>query len=681
MGVNCALAATTIEKILPFTPEVAAVRIVITAKGDAELSGTITPAGGGDTVWQGVLGKAGSNGEVEKTLEHLKVDPWSPGSPKLYELKVAAADGATQTVRFGFRKFESKNGNFYLNGKPIFLRGLAIGPPGRGVPPETAFTRKFAHDYVAYLKKQNVNLIRVNEDSQDWFDVCDELGMMCDQGFYASPPTGLTKEEEAKEKFTSKDDENDPETVAALAGPGAAAARYEAGKHVPKDFEKSAQEYKTRFETYVRHPSIVIYILSNEMPFAGKRGDEVHAFLTKMFDRLSAWDHTRLYIGNAGYGQGHEGDVNDVHRYWGWYYNSFLTYFNIRDEKLFGDYTKNQPLTFSECVGNFTGPNGAYNVIERKQIAAQLCWTGYSADQVDDAQAYQGFMNKQAIETFRRLREQNSRVSGLMPFTITFHNWLGVTSFDQMIPTAAAIQFGTSYNPVLLSFEAWQPQLYAGAKTKVFAHIVNDADDFSDLDGATLTYSLQHGIANTLVTGPVKGTTIQLPKVPYYGTARLPIELTIPSNSTTGTYALVGIVQKAGKAIASNQIPVFVAGDDWKQPLKELTRKVLVYDANGKTAQALTNLKFSVESIDNLNKIQPAKDLLIIGEKAWDAKLAAGKSRLADFVHTGGRVLCLGQLHEKFDPSWHYPRADSHGDGARRTTRHHTLPKERSREL
>ena len=197
VGVNCAFAATTIEKVLPFTPQVDAVRIVVTAKGNAELVGTISPAGGGDVVWQGVLGKAGSNGEVEKTLEHLTVEPWSPGSPKLYELKVAAADGATKTVRFGFRKFESKNGNFYLNGKPIFLRGLAIGPPGRGVPKETAFTRKFAHDYVAYLKQQHVNLIRVNEDSQDWFDVCDELGMMCDQGFYASPPTGLSKAQAA----------------------------------------------------------------------------------------------------------------------------------------------------------------------------------------------------------------------------------------------------------------------------------------------------------------------------------------------------------------------------------------------------------------------------------------------------------------------------------------------------
>src|SRR4030095_10811707 len=162
--------------------------------------------------------------------------------------------------------------------------------------------------------------------------------------------------------------------------------------------------YKKIFETYAHHPSIVIYILSNELPYTGSRGEAWHKFLVEAHTALKKWDPSRPFIGNAGYGQGHEGDVNDVHRYWGWYYNSFLTYYNVRDPKLFGDYEKNQPFTFSECVGNFTGPSGAYNLIERKQLAASVCWTGYSTEQEKDAQAYQGFMNRQAIELFRRLR-------------------------------------------------------------------------------------------------------------------------------------------------------------------------------------------------------------------------------------------------------------------------------------
>lgn len=85
---------------------------------------------------------------------------------------------------------------------------------------------------------------------------------------------------------------------------------------------------------FTPHPSVVIYILSNEMPYEGKTGDLYREFLTKMCRELKKWDDTRLYIGNTGYGLGHSGDIYDVHRYWGWYYNTFLTYLNMRDKAM-----------------------------------------------------------------------------------------------------------------------------------------------------------------------------------------------------------------------------------------------------------------------------------------------------------------------------------------------------------
>ena len=105
------------------------------------------------------------------------------------------------------------------------------------------------------------------------------------------------------------------------------------------------------------------------------------------------------HIGNAGYGEGREGDVCDVHRYWGWYYNSFLTYYNLRDSvTLFGKPTDSQPLTFSECVGSYTSPLGSFNAILSKQLAPQLGWTGHSGNQRKDALEYQAFMTKRQCE-------------------------------------------------------------------------------------------------------------------------------------------------------------------------------------------------------------------------------------------------------------------------------------------
>src|SRR4051812_23962141 len=437
---SIARADATIDQILPFNPSEDSVRILSSVSGadGVKLTAKITPWRKSDVIWSGPI-------EAGQVLEHLHVEPWSPGSPNLYELAVTASlDGKpvdSKTVRFGFRKIESKGGHIYLNGHPIFLRGLAINPTGRTIPDDVGNSRQFAYDYVKYMKGQHLNLIRVNEPNQDWFDVCDELGMMLDQGFYGSPPSGMSREEEAKAKALTAVDEAE-------------------GKRLPPDFARSMAAYRAEFETYVRHPSIIIYILTNEMPYGKSReAAAVHDFLTRAFDVLSQWDHTRLYIGNAGYGAGHEGDINDVHRYWGWYYNSFLTYYNIRDPHLFGESEKNQPFTFSECVGNFTGPTGAYNYIEKKQLASAMGWTGQALDQAKAAQAYQRFVVRQATESFRRMREINPRISGIMPFTICFHNWRGIRSFAEMKPTAAAEQFGISYQPVLLSWEHWQPNV------------------------------------------------------------------------------------------------------------------------------------------------------------------------------------------------------------------------------
>ncbi len=591
------LLGVTIEKVLPFTPTTNSVRIVTTLGGadeNVELSGAISPHGKKGTIWTGRL-------EKSTLIDKLDVKPWSPGNPQLYDLRVRAkprsGEPVTKLVRFGFRQIESKNGNVYLNGKPIFLRGLAINPPGRTVPAEVGTSRQFAYDYVKYLRGQNVNLIRLTETSQEWFDVCDELGMMIYQGFYGSPPVGSAEET----------------TQPALANQDEAV-----GKRLPKNLERSERAYLDEFETYVHHPSIVIYVLSNELPYKGEPGKQVHDFLSAMFDRLSKWDHTRLYIGNAGYGEGHEGDLNDVHRYWGWYYNTFATYYNLRDPKLFGDVEKNQPFTFSECVGNFTGPNGAYNCIERKQLAAALTWTGTAQDQPKEAQAYQAFMNKQAIELWRRLRAVNPRMSGLMPFTITFHNWRGIQSFDEMKPTAAAKQSGVSYQPVLLSWELWQTQVYAGAKIQPRVHAVNDAEDFSDLTNATLQWELR----GTSVSGK-----IELPKIPYYGTWSSPIELNLPNDLKTGEYVLLGRIEKDGQTISSNEQLIFIAGGEWKK-------------------QPVTKRRIIKPSDDWSD---PPNSLLIIEEGSWDDSL---KSKLKPFISGGGRVLCLAQSHDKFDASW-----------------------------
>jgi beta-galactosidase len=621
-GSPVAAHAFQIKKLLPVTTS-DSVRIELAFQCDGTdskvaLDGVISDKITHKVLWKGNFistrdfGDAGPGSyAVTNSIGSLKPSLWSPASPNLYELKVTATRDKTVLTNcvfhIGFRSFESSNGQLYLNDRPIFLRGLAINPPGRTVPYEVGESRAFAEAYVRFMKSQNVNIIRLTHDSQVWFDVCDELGMLIYQGQYGSPLGS------------------------------------EAGKsRPPVDFEKSIAAYHSLFETYAKHPSIVIYILSNELPVSGSRGKAYHDFLTSAHAALKQWDSTRLYIGNAGYGEGREGDICDVHRYWGWYYNTFLTFYNLRDGSLFGDPKKAQPITFSECVGSFTGPSGEFNQIVRKQLGAQLNWTGHSPNQRDDALRYQAFMVQQAAEIFRRLRPINPRLSGLMAFTTLFFNWSGIQSFDQMLPKPAMDHLKTAYQPILLSWELWTPQIYAGTTLHPIAHVINDSDLGTPLTNATLMIELQNANRTTILS-----SNIALPDIPYYGTSSRKLNVEIPVNLVSDRYRFAGKVMSGGKIVSQNVTELFVAGTNWANQTDLPHEAIYLFDPPGKTAAALRKLHIPFTELGPEKLWPPILRVLIIGEFALQDS-AGIAAKLKPFMAQGGRILCLRQSPESF---------------------------------
>ena len=627
---SLAMQAVEFERVLAFATA-DSVRIEVAPPvgagfgGEVEFRATITHAGNGRLLWQGPLtqpaSKAALGAPITRMISGLKPELWSPDSPVLYNLQIIATKGdkpvAAGTVRIGFRSFEIRDGQFHLNGRPVFLRGIAINPPGRTIPSATGESRAFAEAYVRYLKSQHVNIFRLTTDeSQVWFDVCDELGMMMYAGRYGSPP-------------------------------GA-----DEGKRVaPRDFDRCITGYRKLFESYVSHPSIVMYLLANELPVSGERGKMFSALLTRAHAALKEWDPTRPYIGNAGYGEGREGDVCDVHRYWGWYYNSFLTYYNLRDKlyakPLFGDPVKNQPLTFTECVGSFTGWKGEFNIVRSKQLGPQLGWTGHSADQRADALGYQSFMVGQVAESFRRMRPLNPRLAGLMPFTTLFYNWSGISSFDQMKPKPAMEQLGISYQPILLSWEMWTPQVYSGSKVRSVAHVINDADDGRALVDATLVYEVQAKGGASCCQGRIK-----LPPIPYFGTWSQAISLDLPQALATGDYVISGHIVAGSREVSGNAVNLFVAGPGWATPLPPTAVPVLLYDPSGRTAAALEKGGLRFKRISTLPTALEPSGSLVIGEDACDEALAAKATQLQRFVRDGGRILCLRQETPGFKGDW-----------------------------
>jgi hypothetical protein len=410
----------------------------------------------------------------------------------------------------------------------------------------------------------------------------------------------------------------------------------------PKDYDKAVAWYKNEaFATIASHPSLMIYAMTNEVPYEGEIGVRWEKFLSYAHTELKKWDNTRTYIANPGYGYGKSGDICDLHRYWGWYYCSPFTFLNIRDNAAIIPFKKGvQPVTFTECVGNYTGPDGKYNLTpDHKNPGSQLNWTGHADwdDQARLADEHQSFTFKQATELFRRLRVINPELSGVFPFTILFYNWNNVQQFADMGPKPVTKQAKLSYQPILVSWENWKTQVYAGNTIDPIVHIVNDDNEFNDLRNAMLVYEVRDNGGLTVISD-----TIPLPSILYYSTWQKKLSIKLPVQLIMGNYHLVAKIIKEGKVISDNYDKLFIGNKEWLTSAAIPTQKILLYDPAGKTASSFDKLSVGYLKISSFKNI-PTASLLVIGENAADEVMIKEAVSLKQFVKNGGRVLCLRQ--------------------------------------
>ncbi|WP_308366344.1 MULTISPECIES: glycoside hydrolase family 2 TIM barrel-domain containing protein [unclassified Microbulbifer] len=100
---------------------------------------------------------SGSRLEFEFELEDLGL--WSPGSPKLYQVKLDF-NGETLTDSIGFRKIETAGKKILLNGEQVFLRGISVHEE---IPQQVrrAFSTEDAEQLLTWAKELNANMVRL----------------------------------------------------------------------------------------------------------------------------------------------------------------------------------------------------------------------------------------------------------------------------------------------------------------------------------------------------------------------------------------------------------------------------------------------------------------------------------------------------------------------------------------
>ena len=193
---------------------------------------------------------------------------WSPSDPFLYDVELRLGDDVVHSYK-GFRTFEKRGRDLYLNGERVRLAGVL----DQGFWPDTIYAAdddKLRFDVDA-AKEAGFNLARKHVKVEDprWYAYCDRAGLLVAQDM---PSSHSLATDAARQQFLHEW----LEVVAQLRN----------------------------------HPSVIMWIPINE-----DWGEPPPAFQRELVRATRAADPTRLVVDASGWKQLDDTDLVDVHDY------------------------------------------------------------------------------------------------------------------------------------------------------------------------------------------------------------------------------------------------------------------------------------------------------------------------------------------------------------------------------
>ena len=148
----------------------------ITAGADGSFRATVRPVGKARLEIRDPAGQVVHGGNLAGKLKNPRL--WSPASPVLYTARVRRGRDFGET-RFGFRTFERREGKFYLNGEPFYIRGALdqdFYPEGIYTPP----SKQFLLEQFRKARQLGLNLLRCHVKVPDprYLEAADEVGLL-----------------------------------------------------------------------------------------------------------------------------------------------------------------------------------------------------------------------------------------------------------------------------------------------------------------------------------------------------------------------------------------------------------------------------------------------------------------------------------------------------------------------
>lgn len=209
------------------------------------------------------------------------VQSWCPDEPNLYRIRLELIrDGEVRdeiSDTFGFRTIETRNGKFYLNGEPLYLRAAL----DQDYYPDTICTVpsvEFLEDQFRKAKELGLNCLRCHIKAADprYYEVADRMGML----IWTELPNG--------------------------------------GMTTDRSRGRKEKLLKGIVDRDGNHPSIVIWTIINENWGVDLVNDPDHRdWLKRTFAWLKAYDPMRLVVDNSPLAPSFhvESDIADYHFY------------------------------------------------------------------------------------------------------------------------------------------------------------------------------------------------------------------------------------------------------------------------------------------------------------------------------------------------------------------------------
>ena len=384
---------------------------------------------------------------------------WDRGEQPLYELTLSC-DGETDSTRFGARTVEMRDWQIYLNGERVFLRGINYLPTD--VYPARATNEQFRAD-ASLVRAAGMNAVRVHAHvaENDFYDACDELGLLILQDF----PLQWTHRR-------------------SVLGPAVAQA-----KEMTRDLRS--------------HPSVGVYLAHDE-PFYVVPPEQwsvpnlLRTAVEVLSPRWALWqrrvldpavvhairkeDASRFVVDAAGH------PLTTNHLYFGWYYGKFR---NLeRAVKIFPGLSRlpteygAQALPDVESLDEIWPSDKApdWEALSRdyrlqwQRMLRYVSWEGDREDFVLRTQEYQADLLKHATELFRRrkYRPTGGTFAFMLNDAAPAISW-SVVDWRRRSKAAYGV-LKTTMNPLLICAE-YPPETYkAGGKLRLPIFVVNDHD-------------------------------------------------------------------------------------------------------------------------------------------------------------------------------------------------------------